>query len=299
MAFDWSQIINQGLGAGVPTSAPVPQQGASSSGGGFNWASLIPTLAPIGGKLASDYLSSKLVPNNGAAITAKESGRQFDIANAEKQAERGRRNMISGMAAPALFRDLGYRDPAKIASMQQQLQGVPAAGAAGLGSSAEGSTNPGNYTPAPPQGSSAAKGIGIAGGLGSAAAGIAGATGLLPAAIAGPIGLAAGGAGMLGSFIASKVGQGRRTANAFVQSVQNPFGEDLKKALAMAQNGDQQGAQQLFNTAFTSFKNAANQYTAAGGKEAIVAKQAMDPVGSKALWDTIQMVGNAVGVPVQ
>ncbi len=277
------------LGSSGTTAGP-------SAGSGFNWASLIPTLAPVGAKLASDYLGSKLTPNS-AKISAAESGRQFDIANAEKQAERGRRNMISGMAAPALFRDLGYRDPNQISQMQQQLSSAPT-GVGGATLGAAGSPQAGNYTPAQPQGSSLAKGVGIAGGLGSAAAGIAGATGLLPMAAAGPIGLAAAGVGTLGSLIASKIGQGRRTANAFVQSVQNPFGEDLKKALTMAQNGDQAGAQQFFNIAFTSFKNAANQYTAAGGKEALVAKQAMDPVGSKDLWDTIHMVGNAVGVQV-
>src|SRR3990170_3990992 len=84
----------------------------------FDWKSLI---SP--GIGAAAVLGGTALSNRSAC---KQSEREWALNEQERQ----RRNMIQGMAAPSMLRAIGYRDPAQIKQMTQQIGGAAAGGGA-------------------------------------------------------------------------------------------------------------------------------------------------------------------------
>lgn len=133
----------------------------------------------------------------------------------------------------------------------------------------------------------AGAGAGAAGAGGAAAAGggAAGGGAGLAALATNPITIAAA-AAIAGALIIKKfVGQGRKTANEFVQNVQNPFGSNLsnivdtfdaaKKAGTLTLEQAQESKNALTEL-WSSFVSTANQFATQGDNEAKVVKQAFD-----------------------
>lgn len=244
----------------------------------FSWKSLIPTAAATGGALLGNYLNNKS-QNAMTREQLAQQQRQFDTNQQFKTGEANRRNMMQGMAAPGNLRALGYRDSAQLQQMQGQIA-APQGSTPSLGST--GGSPMYQYSGA--QGSNLSKGIGLGGGLGSIAAG---------AAFGGPAGAAVAGIGMLGSAVANKVGSGRRAANGFVDSVENPFGADLATIRRMIESGDTQGATAKFQQSYQGYKSAANQAIGMGGKDALVAQQSL---ANPKLQDTVKGIAQTLGI---
>ncbi len=223
----------------------------------FDWSSLIGPAIGAG----TTVLGQTMANRSNQAMTKEQLAqqqKQFDTTQAFKQSEQARRNMMQGAAAPTTLRALGYRNPQQIDTLQKQFsqQQGPTAPLGG------GAQAPQQYTAPPAQGSSGiSKGIGAAGLLGGAA-------------IGGLPGLAVGGAAMLGSAVANQFGQGRRAADAFVQSVENPFWKDLA-AISEEGKTSPQTAAQKFTQAYQSYKAAVNQSMAGDDNQKKVAQQSM------------------------
>lgn len=232
----------------------------------FSWTSLIQPAAQ-----AVFGLGSNMLNNNQQNAVAREglaqNQSQFNTNLAMKQSEMARRNQMAAAAAPAMFRDLGYRDPAKIAELQQQVGRQPAAalGAPGGGNQLSGTGANGSYMPNAIQGPTTGEKV----------------TGALLG-------------GKVGIGLTNKIGLGRRTADSFVKGVENPFGQqDLPKIVQMKDAGDIEGAKSLFNQAYAAYKQAAQSAIARGGNEATVAQQSLT---NPSLQRTIQTIAQSLGV---
>ena len=200
----------------------------------FKWSDLAEPAVGAGAQI----LGKKMETGAQQAMSREqiaEQKRQFDIRNAQAQSELARRNMLFGVAAPGMFRNLGYQ-PSQIRPIVSQLR-QPAGTPPTLGSV---------VAKMPPQGSgggSAAKIASIAG----TAAGVAGAAGvgipgaasaILGAGPAAPIAAGVVGAGLLAKHL---IGRGRRAADELTHpgGMQNAFEGVLKDIDASGMNPDE------------------------------------------------------------
>lgn len=248
---------------GGPPAAP---------GGGFNWSSLI----PYGINAGLNFLGNRM-----ATAPVRE---QNEWLRKQQEQELARRNMLQGMAAPSMLAALGYRDPQQIQQMSAQIGGTGPAGSSGSG--------PQRYAVGAPQRSSASGALGAIGAGGELTGGALSLMGM--GSIGGPIGLVASGGAALGSMIANKIGAGRRAANAFVGGAQKPFHQDLAQ---ISQTGmtDPKGAGQQLLQAWNDFYASAQQEIAKGGKQALVAKQAL---ATPNLINTVRTMAQQLGVQI-
>ncbi len=180
---------------------------------------------------------------------------QFNANMAMRQSEMARRNMMQGAAAPSTLNALGYRNPDDIAKIQTQFQQQQAPVAV-LG------------TPTPTATS----------GQPTDPATLGGSYQMSQTASASPV-----------------FGKGRTAANSFVNSVENPFGQDLAAIVKQKDAGDIQGAAAAFQQKYGNYKAAVAQQMQMGGKEALVAQQSL---ANKALQQTIQTLAGQLGVKI-
>ena len=229
------------LGTGTPTTG-VTQKTPGALG---TWGPMILSsgLGILGGAL------------NARAANQPEKWRQ-DIINRELQ----RRNMLQGMAAPALLGALGYNNAGNVRNMQSQIAGTPQAQMGAQGSYSAGGAQPSRFSQV----------------LGLGGSGVGTAASVFPKSfVGGPVGLGIG-AGLLGAgAIAGKVGEGRRTANTFVQGTEDPFGADLAKVSVLAKT-DPVAAARMLQEKYGNYQAVVQAAMAAGGTQGKVAQQSLN-----------------------
>lgn len=226
----------------------------------FDWKSLI----PIGVGAGLGMLGNKM-----ANAPTKE---QNAYSRQQYEQQLARRNAMQGLAMPSMLRAMGNSNPQRAMGQAGLGQGQSPGMASG------GNTVPTASIPQTPQ-SRGSKILGAAG-MGLGAAGMLG-----MGSAFGPIGLAAG-AAALG---VNQIGKGRRTANTFVDAVENPFGEQLAKFSAG------QGSPEEFQQAYQNYKNQTQGWIAQGGNQGKVAQQSLQNQG---LQSTIQRLAQQYQVPL-
>ena len=142
------------------------------------------------------------------------------------QQELQRRNMLQGMIGPQLLRSAGIRNPQQIAQMTRQIQGVPGA---------NGFDSPDVQVPRTPN----SVGNTIGGSI-----------------LGGPV---------VGA-LANKIGHGHRTANVFVDTVENPTAQQMMGASSLEE----------LQRAYQSYQQQAQAWIAKGGDNAKVAQQSLN-----------------------
>ncbi len=182
-----------------------------------------------------------------------------------------RRMGLQGLALPSMIRALGYsEDKAKeMAGQYQQNFG------SGSGAGAQNSGQGMNYSPDKSR-------IGQVAGLGAGILGTA--AGLGVGQVAG-LGVGAG-------FLGSQFGKGRRTANPFVDQVENPFGQELSQISQMAATYPKAAALRL-QQAETNYKTQTQNWISKGGEHANVAQQSLQNQG---LQSTVARLKQQLGI---
>lgn len=212
----------------------------------MNFTQLLPWL--IGGGLSATGSILGAKAQNKASNQAQE---QSEWARRIAEQQLGQQQQDRQMLMPMLMGALGVKDPNMARRMMPQSQPL-------------GASNQGTVTAVPKTGGSTiGKILGAGSGL---------------AAMGGPAGMLAAGPLLGGKFIADQFGKGRRTANNFTGSVEDPFHEELKK-LASGQGGlsDLERAHQ-------NYTNQVNAWKSQGGNYAKVANQSL---ANQKLQDTI------------
>jgi len=214
----------------------------------------------------------------GAATTILGSRMKANKANESSQwtrqmneAEIARRNQMQGLAMPSMMQGLGYRGKNVPLGSTFQKAAAPILQPGG------GSMPSGSSVSGVPQ----AGGSKVGKVLGTAGAGIGAASALGFGALGGPIGLAAGGAAMLGGAIANKVGAGRRMANQNT----GEGGPERQFSDILTQMSAQGGDPADLKAAYQNYSNQMNAWIAAGGNQAKIARQSL---ANAPLQDTYQ-----------
>lgn len=207
MAFQWTDLIAPGIGAGTQVLGTTLRNKAEQA-------------------MSKEQLAQR--------------AHEFDVTQGNRTAELGRRNMLFGMAAPNILRNVGYNPKSELATKFLGKLNTPetsgVAGTPGYAGGYGGPTKPAPSTTSKILGA-AGTGLGIAGALGGTSLGAS----LGLGALGGPVGLAAGGALALGSKLVNKIGQGRRTADLVTGpgGIQSNFNNRLKQIDAMNMPEDQ------------------------------------------------------------
>ncbi len=89
------------------------------------------------------------------------------------------------------------------------------------------------------------------------------------------------------------IGGGRKAASNFVDSVQNPFGQDLAAIVKQKDSGDIAGAAAAFRQKYSQYMAAVQQQIAQGGPQSLVAQQSLH-TGS--LQQTVQTLAQQLKV---
>ena len=251
MAYDWTQLIAPGIGAGA------------------------------------QILGQKIATGANQAVSREqiaEQQRQFNANMALKQQEVARRNQMSAVAAPMALRALGYRDPQQIAQLQQQFAQQPKAPTLGMSTSGGGG---GVMSPAT-QSSTAGKTLGAIGTGAMLASSIPSVSSAMGAGL-GALGIGSAAVPFIGPAIAgaalgvSQIGKGRRTANPFVQQIENPFWDVFTK------NTQGQATHEDVMAAYQQALQQAQQFASIDDTHAKVAKQGIS---------NMQKGMQAMGLPV-
>lgn len=236
----------------------------------YDWKSLIPNVAALGGKILGD----KLAPD-AATKNAQTNAQQVQFNQSEELRKSAQANSIRQSMMPGMYTTLGF-SPAQgqqmAASYGNAAAGrppVPAPSASGgLGSSiAKGVAGVGMSLAPQILSSVLKKGVPAVAGAGGAAGGLGGAIGALAT---NPI--TAVGAGALAAGLIWKKTQVHPTADTWTKGEQGPFDAHMKQL-------DSQGlppaqVQQAKMDSARSYLNELVQFSQKGGKEQQVAKQA-------------------------